>query len=150
MSLSESIRDKTLEKVKPYLNPDNSETALLATIEKAADEAYGEVVDDILSTDKPLSQSQKVYLDTWDKKSFAEAVLKYARRNDLFTKKQEAEAPKETPKPRRIQRGRPDRHYRQVSQPFSSGEGTASSRRWAATPCRLFSEDNQHTPSPMK
>jgi hypothetical protein len=99
MNLSERIRDKTLEKVKPYLNPNNSETALLATIEKAADEAYGEIVDEILGTNEPVSTTQKVYLDTWDKKSFAEAVLKYIKRHDLMTKKQEAEAPKETPKP---------------------------------------------------
>jgi hypothetical protein len=115
MNLSERIRDKTLEKVKPYLNPNNSETALLATIEKSADEAYGEIVDEILGSNEPLSTTQKVYLDTWDKKSFAEAVLNYIKRHDLLTKKQEAEAPKETPKPEVYKTGDrvviSDKHY---------------------------------------
>lgn len=115
MSLSERIRDKTLEKVKPYLNAGNSETALLATIEKSADDAYGEVVNEILGSNEPLSAKQKVYLDTWNKQSFAEAVLNYIKRHDLVTKKQEAEAPKETPKPEAYKAGDrvviTDKHY---------------------------------------
>lgn|GEM_PF-140677 len=114
-SLSERIRDKTLEKVKPYLNPGNSEMALLATIEKSADEAYGEIVDEILGSNEPLSTTQKVYLDTWNKQSFAEAVLNYIKRHDLLTQKQEVEAPKETPKPEVYKAGDrvviTDKHY---------------------------------------
>jgi hypothetical protein len=115
MSLSERIRDLTIEKAKPYLNPDNGEQNILIALEKWAAEAHGEVVDEILSSNTQLSESQRVYLNTWDKKSFAEAVLKYIKRHDLLTRKQEAEAPKESPKPEEFKAGDriviTDKHY---------------------------------------
>ena len=115
MSLSERIRDLTIEKAKPYLNADNGERNILIALEKWANEAHGDVVNEILSSNAPLSESQRVYLNTWDAKSFAEAVLKYIKRHDLMTKKQEAEAPKETPKPETYKAGDRvvinDKHY---------------------------------------
>lgn len=89
-SPSLDIRDRTIEKARPFLSASQSEDALLATIEKYAKEAYGEVVIERSQLDYPASDSMRAsdieYLNKWDSGRFARAVLNYIKEKEEFDK----------------------------------------------------------------
>ena len=85
--VSSLIRDLTIQKVKPYLNPDNSEDAILELIKREASDSLGEVTIDLLDN-FTLTDNQRDYINSFNKnkESFAEAVLKEIKRLGLLEK----------------------------------------------------------------
>jgi N12 class adenine-specific DNA methylase len=94
MELSTAIRDRTIEKSKKFLAADQPDETILLTLTRNAKEAMGEVVNEFLETDRPLSERQTDYINSWDADNFAESVLSYAKRHGLTKGKPEPKAEK--------------------------------------------------------
>ena len=102
--ISEAIRERTLEKIKPYLNPDNPDASLLISLEKFANEANGEITAERIDAG-PLSKEDKLYLNLWDAKKFAASVLEYIKEEGLIPKAEEkAPAPQKSAEPAKAEK----------------------------------------------
>ena len=94
--MSEAIRERTIEKVKPFLE-NNDEKSILISLERFANEANGEITSERLDTGGShekggLSKEDRLYLNLWDAKKFAASVLEYMKEKGLIPKAEEKAA----------------------------------------------------------
>jgi antirestriction protein ArdC/phage/plasmid primase-like uncharacterized protein/predicted RNA methylase len=84
IAISRAIRDKTIEKITPFLVGTRAEENLFELVKSEASKAFGDVIAARMEGGPDLLPIELDYLNKWDKEDFAGSVLGYLKEQKLW------------------------------------------------------------------